>query len=152
MTSEPESVDWSAQPDLPTEWDREESNLYQHAKNELEAAGMLGEDSDYEGMVGRAVLELIETFAKQGHSGFSAGVTVEVFQILASYGPLGPLTDNPAEWQKIHDGIATEEEPLWQSRRNPEAFSNDGGKTYYVLSDPMQVDGTLPLKETVRHG
>lgn len=48
------------------------SNLTDYAKDELTRAGLFDKDSDYDGMLGTAALEIIEVFAKQGHSGMSA--------------------------------------------------------------------------------
>ena len=47
-------------------------NLIQHAQLELKLAGLFNKDSDYGGEIGKAVLELVNVFEKQGHSGFSA--------------------------------------------------------------------------------
>ena len=94
-----------------------------YAWDELNRAGLFDKSSDYYGALGVAVLELIEVFAGQGHSGTSAGATVELFQRLVRFQPLSDLTDDPSEWMEVTDG-------LWQSRRMPEAFSRDGGRTY----------------------
>jgi hypothetical protein len=109
-------------------------SLTDHARHELDAAGLFDEDSDYGGMLGTAVLELIQKFADQGHSGFSAALTIELFGKLARWEPLGPLTDSPGEWNRVTDEL-TNGHNLWQSARNPEAFSEDGGRTYYLLSE-----------------
>lgn len=61
------------------------SNLVNHAKKELTKAGLYGADSDYDGMLGRGVEELITVFAAQGHSGYSAGVTRELFYKLSNF-------------------------------------------------------------------
>ena len=56
--------------------------------------------------------------------------TLDIASRLMRYEPLTPLTDDPAEWW-LHAGDGTAGHPdLWQSRRDPAAFSNDGGKTY----------------------
>lgn len=48
--------------------------------------GLLDPDSDYDGMLGRAIIELSETFAKQGHSGMSASIVIHVFnQLMEEY-------------------------------------------------------------------
>lgn len=104
------------------------SNLVTHAKRELERAGYFDKNSDYGGMLGDAVLELIEKFSEQGHSGYSAADTINLFNKLATYQALMPLTDDPEEWVEVgYD--------LWQNSRNSKAFSKDGGKTYTVLDD-----------------
>ena len=105
------------------------SNLIDHARTELTKAGLLDKDSDYGGMLGGAALELVEKFASQGHSGFSAMATIDLASRLMRYEPLTPLTDDPAEWMHVSDDAAGRPD-LWQSRRDSAAFSRDGGKTY----------------------
>lgn len=105
-------------------------SLVAHAKQELEISGA---GDDYDGMIGGAVMELIETFADQGHSGYSASVVVSIFNELAQYKPLGPLTTNPDEWMDVSEYSASD--AWWQSRRRPDAFSTDGGKTYTLIDD-----------------
>lgn len=61
------------------------SNLVKHAEKELKKAGLFDKDSDYDGMLGEGVLELITTFANQGHSGFSAQMTRELFYKLSNF-------------------------------------------------------------------
>jgi hypothetical protein len=102
--------------------------LVEHAKKEVELAGLLDEDSDYDGMIGEAVIELAEVFGKQGHSGFSAMYTLSIFDKVARFQNLTPLTGDPDEWMNVTDN-------LWQNKRNPEAFSTDSGKTWYLLSE-----------------
>jgi hypothetical protein len=52
---------------------------------------------------------------------------------LLRYGNLAPLTDEPKEWIQIGD-------ELWQSIRNRDAFSNNGGKTYKLYSENNDVE------------
>lgn len=61
------------------------SNLIDHANKELQKAELFDKDADYDGMLGDAVLELITTFAKQGHSGYSASMTRELFYKLSNF-------------------------------------------------------------------
>ena len=54
--------------------------LIEHAKTELEIAGLFDvKGGFYEGMTGKAVIELIEVFSKQGHSGMSAPLVANIF-------------------------------------------------------------------------
>jgi hypothetical protein len=103
--------------------------LVEYAQEELKRAGLYDADSDYDGGIGLAVEELVKTFAGQGHSGYSAQVVLKVFGTVAQFQPLTPLTNDPGEWIEREGG-------LFQSRRRPDAFSKDGGKTYYLLDDP----------------
>jgi len=52
---------------------------------------------------------------------------------LLRYGNLAPLTDEPKEWIQIGDN-------LWQSIRNRDAFSNNGGTTYKLYSENNDVE------------
>lgn len=105
----------------------EESNLVTHARRELQ---LLGEDED----VIEWYLDVVRQFAAFGHSGGSAAATIPVLTRLLQYQQLTELTADPQEWQHIAEAIAGDAS-TWQSRRNPEAFSTDGGKTYYLLSE-----------------
>jgi hypothetical protein len=49
----------------------------------LELAGWFDKDSDYEGMIGQAVKKLLEEHAKEGHSGSSHFLTVNLFKKVA---------------------------------------------------------------------
>jgi len=61
------------------------SALIDHATEQLTKAGLFDKDSDYEGELGNGVLELITTFAGQGHSGYSAELTIQLFEKLARF-------------------------------------------------------------------
>jgi len=111
--------------------------LVDHSRRELKLAGLFDKDSDYDGMLGDAVMELMEVFAKQGHSGFSAALTRELFSKLADWKNLTELTDNTDEWNDVSEMGGGTEKPLWQSGRSPDCFSLDGGKTYYSIDDSI---------------
>jgi hypothetical protein len=107
------------------------STLTEYAKTELELAGLFDEDADYGGLIAQSVVELIEVFAKQGHSGFSGPQVAYIFNKLALFQPLTAITSNPDEWLD-----RTEESgcPMWQSKRSPSVFSKDAGQTWYDLN------------------
>jgi len=95
------------------------SNLEIHAKRELEAAGLFKKDSDYGGMLGDAVLELVKLFSKQGHSGFSAGLALKAFQKVANFEPLIPLQGTDDEWNEVGNGV-------FQNNRCSRVFKQKG--------------------------
>ena len=105
-------------------------------------------------MLGEAVMELMSKFADQGHSGFSAMLTTDLFSKLSSYKPLTELTNNPDEWQSVMEYYGGPEKDVkgmeFQSRRSPSCFSTDGGKTYYDL-DEMQDDEIINSDKKVMH-
>lgn len=100
-------------------------SLVAYAEQELKLAGLMDKGSDYDGMIGETALEIVKKFASQGHSGGSAHVLLAVLEKLLRFQPLTPLTSDPQYWMEVADG-------LWQSKRDPHAFSKDGGKTWYV--------------------
>lgn len=103
------------------------SNMVEHAKRELE---LLGEDqTTIDGY-----LKVIQAFADMGHSGGSASIAIPVINKLLEQRNLTPLTNNPKEWF-FHGEEMSPPNGVWQNVRNSEAFSHDGGKTYYLLSD-----------------
>jgi hypothetical protein len=112
------------------------SRLEQHAERELRAAGLFDADSDYDGAIGRDVMELVRAFCNKGHSGGSAMYVLEVFNRVARWEALTPITCKPDEWMDIAN-IVLDQKPaeLWQSRRNPALFSVDGGRTYYHVDE-----------------
>lgn len=110
------------------------SNLVKHAEFELRRAGLLDADSDYDGMLGRAVLDLVRVFAAEGHSGASAHLTLNIFDKVARFKTLTPVTSDPSEWMEVgKDRSPGGERTVWQNTRESSCFSTDGGKTYYDI-------------------
>ena len=104
------------------------SRLVEHAKYELERIKAFSEEGDfYGGMTGKAVMELIETFSKQGHSGTSASIVVKLFSRLAMFQAIGHLTGEDDEWTLLDYG----DDIKYQNKRNSAVFkSADGIVTY----------------------
>lgn len=108
------------------------TSLVDYAQRELELAGLFSPDSDYDGALGPAALEIVEVFSRQGHSGMSAAIVSELAVRLMRYEPLTPLTYGPEEWVDVSEINGA---PLWQNNRDFSVFSTDGGKTHYKLED-----------------
>lgn len=94
------------------------SDLKFHAQRELEAYGAFGKKA-YDGMVGEAVMALVDVFAGQGHSDVSAPMVVDLFRRVALYEPLCPLTGEDSEWNCISG-------TLFQNNRCSHVFKEDG--------------------------
>jgi len=98
--------------------------------DELKTAGLFDEDSDYNGMIGESVKELLEVFGKQGHSGASAPRVAEIFHRLVKGETLTPLKGTPDEWVD-HGG---EGGTRFQNNRNSAVFADsDTGKNATYL-------------------
>ncbi len=102
-------------------------SMNERARAELKLAGFFDKDSDYEGMVGKAVMELWDKFSEQGHSGMSAGLVANLFAKLVKGDNLTPLTGEPKEWTEITDG-------MYQNKRNSAVFAKgpNGEGAYYI--------------------
>ena len=99
---------------------------------ELILAGLFDKDSDYEGMLGEAVQELLDVFHKQGHSGFSAQRTAYLFYTLIKDGILTPLTGNDDEWSDISFADPNDK-MTYQNNRKSDVFKyGKEGRAYYL--------------------
>lgn len=101
------------------------SNLIEHAKEELKRIGMIDSGEPYNDSVSKAILDLIEMFSSQGHSGFTAPYTVNTFSRLAMFKPLSPLTGEDDEWNEVEPG-------LFQNKRYSSIFKNKNGEAYNI--------------------
>ncbi len=120
------------------------SPLVAHADYELKLAEIDQEDADYGGMLYRAVMELIKVFAKQGHNGFSAMRTLQLFNQVAFYKNLFPLGKTKDEWIDVSEVIG---KPCWQNKRNPRFFSETAGETWYNVDDKFKISINEKIKE-----
>jgi len=127
-----------------TDIDNAESNLVAHARYELQA---IGEDSQ----TTEELLKVVQAFSDMGHSGGSAGVAIAMLNELLQFQNLSPLTDNPDEWLFHGADIWGAEGGVWQNKRNGEAFSHDGGVTYYLLSEGANDHNRKPIHNSRFH-
>ena len=122
--------------DAPAKEEQSESGFIKFALREFKQGGLNIEDpQEYEDHVAVHVLQLLELFSREGHSDFSAGLTIHWFNKLASFKPLTPLR-NPMETGLYHDvsdfNMKTGKQTL-QSTHVSSVFSEDGGKTWYDI-------------------
>jgi len=108
-------------PELPEAPD--DNPLRSYAEHELRL--VRNGDSDEPDMLHEDVLELIDVFSKQGHSGSSAPVAVRLFARLAMFNPLTPLTGEDDEWNKVGPNT-------WQNRRRSSVFKDADGRAYDI--------------------
>jgi hypothetical protein len=105
------------------------SNLIEHAKREFKAIGYIPLDQEQEDgpnkWIQENLIELLEVFSKQGHSGFSAGYCINAFNKLARFEPLASLTGEDWEWQEVGTGT-------WQNIRCGRVFKNAEGRAYDI--------------------
>lgn len=102
------------------------SNMIEWAKRELDYAGYTDKGpDDIDTWMRESVLKLLEVFSEEGHSGMSAPYAISLFEKLASWKPITPLTGEPEEWMEIDD-------VLWQNKRSPDVFKGEDGRAYWL--------------------
>lgn len=115
-------------------------NLIEHARKELD---LLGESE----RAISAYIDLIQAFSDMRGLGATPEDVVPIITKLLYFKNVTPLTDNPEEWVEVGTNSGMSKN-LWQSTRDAEAFSTDGGKTYYTLSerdrDPNSIHQSEP--------
>jgi len=103
-------------------------NTVDHAKQEFEILGWPGNDKMQQ-MACDNVLELLEVFDKQGHSGSSAPYILGIFKELASLNPIAPLTGEDSEWNDISEMPG---KSLFQNKRDSPVFKDSNGEAYWI--------------------
>lgn len=103
-------------------------SLMEHAERELKAIGMLDSGDKYNELMSQNILEVIQVFSKQGHSGGSAAWFLNIFKKLADYEPLTPLTGEDDEW--IDRSSFGNGAPYWQNIRCSRVFKQADGTCY----------------------
>jgi hypothetical protein len=134
------------------------SNLTEHAKSELTRVGLLDKNSDYGGMLGESVLKLIEQFADAGHSGYSASVAISMFERLARFQPLSPLTGDDDEWvEHASDSFQNRRcSTVFKDGKDAPAYNIDGrvfrkpGDLYFTNSE-SRVPVTFPYTPSTEY-
>lgn len=104
-------------------------SLLAHAETELKAIGMLGSGDEMNEAMSRNVLDLLKMFSEQGHSGFSASYAAGLFEKLAAFQPLAPLTGADDEWGCVSEASG---EPMWQNKRAFHVFKAGDGRAYDI--------------------
>ena len=104
------------------------SNLIDHARAELAAIGIQPQPGKpiIQKMVSEDVLELLEVFSKQGHSGSSAPYIAGLFHKLAMFEPLGPLTGADSEWVEVGEGVFQNARCSHVFKENGQAYDSEG--------------------------
>ena len=80
-------------------------NYKDYAIDELTRIGMYGSDDEINRMMCDHILKMVDMFAEEGHSGFSANYAVNILQKLLLWKPLSPLTGEDDEWIKTRDNV-----------------------------------------------
>lgn len=106
---------------------QEHGPLYEHAKAELERAGISGGKGNMDQKVYHTVLKLVDTYEKAAVSELMANTIGNLFATLSQGELINSPTDDPDEW-KLMPGLG---EGVMVLRRCNAFRSKDGGVTWY---------------------
>lgn len=90
------------------------SKLVNYAKRELERAFPDKSDLLQQSAI-KDVLELLNTLSKQGHSNLSASYVLRLFNRLAQWKPIKPLTGEDDEWGEAYGEDNTQQNKRYSS-------------------------------------
>ena len=98
--------------------------------DELDRIGMT-EDSPDEMtvMMRKHILHMMQEFANEGHSGFSASYAISILTKLMDFKPLSPLTGEDNEWVKHDYGV---NDVTHQNKRRSSVFKDGDGECYDI--------------------
>lgn len=135
------------------------SSLVDWARSELDR---LGSDEDgMQSVMNRGILEIIEKFSEQGHSGFSAAYAIGILRRLLAWKPITPLTGEDGEWNDVSDTLQQNKRcsSVFRENRdnltaydiNGKVFSDDGGNSWFTKGGkgsavPVTFPYTVPEK------
>lgn len=104
--------------------------LLDFAKSEFIRAGWCNADGKFEDemqeLICRCVTDLLSVFSEQGHSGFSGGYAIRLFEKLVKFSPISPLTGDDDEWV-MHS------ETSYQNKHCGSVFKNGKNEKAYWL-------------------
>jgi len=115
------------------------NTLVSHAQTELI---LMHEDP----MTISGYLDVVQAWSDMGD--WSNESMLEILVKLLEWKNLTPLTNSPNEWLPM-PMASGQDSMLWQSARNVEAFSTDGGVTYYLLEERDQDPSSFHISEKV---
>ena len=99
-------------------------SLIEHAKREMAIAWP--EQDEMQDLIKENILDLLKVFSEQGHSGMTAPYVVNLFEKLAMFKPINPLTGADDEWMEYADG-------MFQNIRDSEVFKGSkDGPAYWI--------------------
>lgn len=93
------------------------SSSVEYAKSEL--ARITKDGDGLQNAINKNIIDIIEFFASQGHSGFTAGYAMSILERLFCFKPITPLTGEDDEWTNVSDEMG---QRLFQNKRCSSVF------------------------------
>lgn len=114
-------------------------SMLEWAKEELDRIPK--DEEGIQEIINQDILDVVEKFSRQGHSGFSASYAISILEKLLRYKPITPIEDTEGIWNEISDwnNIQGNSVILSQSTRLASLFK-------YVYAD-----GTIKYRDIDRY-
>jgi hypothetical protein len=113
------------------------TNIKTYAINELTRIGMYGSGDEMNDAMCEHILKMVNVFAEEGHSGFSANYTINILQKLLQFEPLSPLTGEDDEWEDISEYSGYEH---YQNKRLSRVFKEGKDGQAYDIQGKVFVE------------
>jgi len=128
----------------------EKSNLVLFAENELARLG----DDEGQSATNKHILDMVQVFSEEGHSGFSAMYAIRILERLLRFLPLSAIEDTPEDWNEVSEGLFQHkrcshifrDKKLFEGKAynlEGRVFSDDNGKTWFT-NDKSKVPIDFP--------
>ena len=105
------------------------SNILNYAKEELRRLrGDNPEPCEMQDAIEKDILQIVEIFSEQGHSGFSAAYAIGIIEKVLRFEPLTPLTGDDDEWVDLGYSF----DMAAQNKRCGHVFRRSDGTCYDI--------------------
>lgn len=94
---------------------------------------------DMQKHINHDIMQIIRTFAEQGHTGFTGNYVLNIIERLLRFQPLSELTGSDDEW--INTSEYGSEVTYYQNKRCPAIFKDKDGRAYNVEGKIFSEDG-----------
>ena len=113
--------------------------MMEFAKKELDIIG-LTEENETNAKMRKHILFMVNTFAEENHSGFSAAYSAQILEKLLRFEPLSPLQGTDDEWVYMRDMNSTDSD-LYQNTRCSHVFKEN--------NDAYDIDGIIFIEHFI---
>lgn len=137
-------------------------SMIEWAKSELDRLLVDGDEDGMQKEINKDILDIVDKFANQGHSGFSASYALGIIKNLLAWKPITPINGEDDEWCEPYYGTTQQNKRCSAVFRenydnstayyiDGKVFSDDGGKTWFSKggrgsSTPVVFPFTVPEK------
>jgi hypothetical protein len=113
------------------------TNIKTYAIDELVRIGMYGSGDEMNDAMCEHILKMVDVFAEEGHSGFSANYAISILQKLLRFEPLSPLTGEDDEWSCVSEYCEGE---TYQNKRLSSVFKKGKNGQAYDINGKVFVE------------